>query len=110
MSKKITSFNLDRSITRISRSSVFTRILKEIDAIEIPVQFVEQVLVQYMDGSIVELDNDILDYPVSVNNTISWDKMADSSKTIKDVKISVNIEVLEKHINELVEKYLGKLC
>ena len=42
MSKKTTtSFNLDKAISRISHPSVFDRIVKEIDAKEIPAKYIE---------------------------------------------------------------------
>lgn len=110
MSKKITNFSLDKAINRISRPSVFDRIVKEIDAHEIPVRYVEQILVQYYDGNIVELSGDELTQPIPMNKGISWEKMEESYKKMRDVKVYINTELLEKDVNELVEKFLGEFC
>ena len=110
MSKKITNFSLDKAINRISRPSVFDRIVKEIDANEIPVRYVEQILVQYYDGNIVELSGDELTQPIPMNKSISWEKMEESYKKMRDVKVYINTELLEKDVNELVEKFLGLYC
>ena len=110
MSKKITNFSLDKAINRIFRPSVFDRIVKEIDANEIPVRYVEQILVQYYDGNIVELSGDELTQPIPMNKSISWEKMEESYKKMRDVKVYINTELLEKDVNELVEKFLGLYC
>jgi hypothetical protein len=111
MSKKTTtSFNLDRAISRIARPSVFDRIVREIDAKEIPAKYVEQVLVQYYDGNVIELSGSELTHPIPLNRTVSWDNMEESFKKMRDVKIFINTDKLEKDINEEVEKILGNYC
>lgn len=111
MSKKsVTSFNLDQAISRISRPSVFDRIVKEIDAKEIPAKYVETILVQYYDGNVVELKGSEITYPIPLNRNISWETMEDSFKKMRDVKIFVNTSTLEIDVNIMVEETLGKYC
>lgn len=108
--KSVTSFNLDKAISRITKPSVFDRIVKEIDAKEIPARYVEQILVQYYDGNVVELSGNELTHPIPVNRHATWDLMEDSFKRMRDVKIFINTDRLEKDINEEVEKFLGNYC
>ena len=111
MAKKITtSFNLDKAMSRITKPSVFDRIVKEIDAKEIPARFVESIIVQYYDGNIVELSGDELSFPIPVNRNATWEMMEDSFKKMKDVKIFIATDRLEIDINLMVEDYLGKWC
>jgi len=111
MSKKTTtSFNLDKAISRITKPSVFDRIVKEIDAKEITAKYIEQILVQYYDGNVIELSGSELTHPIPVNRNISWEVMEDSYKKMRDVKIFINTDKLEKDINEEVEKFLGNYC
>ena len=111
MSKKTTtSFNLDKAISRITKPSVFDRIVKEIDAKEIPAKYIEQILVQYYDGNVIELSGSEITHPIPVNRNISWEVMEDSFKKMRDVKIFINTDKLEKDINEQVEKFLGNYC
>lgn len=108
MTKKTsTSFNLDRAINRITKPSVFDRIVKEIDAKEIPAKYIEQILVQYYDGNVIELSGNELTHPIPLNKNASWEVMEDSFKKMRDVKIFINTDKLEKDVNELVEKILG---
>jgi hypothetical protein len=108
--KSTTSFNIDRAISRIAKPSVFDRIVKEIETKEIPSKYVEQILVQYYDGNVIELKGDELTHPIPVNRNATWETMEDSFKKMRDVKIFINTDRLEKDINELVEGILGKYC
>jgi len=108
--KTTTSFNIDKAISRIAKPSVFDRIVKEIDAKEIPAKYIEQILVQFYDGNIVELSGNEITHPIPMNKNISWDTMQDSFKKMRDVKIFINTDKLEKDINEEVEKILGSFC
>jgi hypothetical protein len=110
MTKKTTNFSFDRAISRIARPSVFDRIVKEIDAKEIPARYVEQILVQYYDGNTVELSGEEITHPIPMNRNASWDKMEESYKKMRDVKVFINTEILEKDINIMVEKLLGLHC
>ena len=108
--KTTTSFNIDKAISRIAKPSVFDRIVKEIEAKEIPAKYIEQILVQYYDGNVVELSGNELTHPIPVNKNASWEAMEDSFKKMRDVKIFINTDKLEKDINEEVEKILGNFC
>lgn len=110
MTKKTTNFSFDRALNRIARPSVFDRIVKEIDAKEIPARYVEQILVQYYDGNTVELSGEEITHPIPMNRNASWDKMEESYKKMRDVRVFINTEILEKDINIMVEKLLGPHC
>lgn len=111
MSKKsVTSFNIDNAISRISKPSVFDRIVKEIDAKEIPSRYIEQILVQYIDGNVVELKGEELTHPIPVNKHANWNLMQDAFKKMRDVRIFINTQKLETDINIMVEILLGRYC
>lgn len=108
--KSATSFNIDKAISRIAKPSVFDRIVKEIDAKEIPAKYIEQILVQYYDGNVIELSGSELTHPIPVNRNATWEMMEESFKKMRDVKIFINTDKLEKDINEKVEELLGNYC
>ena len=110
MTKKVTSISVDKALNRIARPSVFDRIVKEIDAKEIPVKYVQHILVQYYDGNVVELRGNEITHPIPMNKDAPWDKISESFKKMRDVKVFINVDVLEEDINALVEKYLGAYC
>jgi hypothetical protein len=108
--KTTTSFNLDRALNRIAKPSVFDRIVKEIDAREIPAKYIEQILVQYYDGNVVELKGAELTHPIPLNKHATWEAMESSFKKMRDVKVFINTDKLEHDINERVEAILGIYC
>ena len=108
--KTTTSFNLDKAISRIAKPSVFDRIVKEIDAKEIPSRYIDHILVQYYDGNVVELSGSEITYPIPLNKNATWAAMEDSFKKMRDVKVFINTDTLEKDINEQVEKLIGPHC
>ncbi len=111
MAKKTsTGFNVDNAIGRIMRPSVFDRLVKEIDAHEIPAKYVEHLLVQYHDGNVIEIGNEEITKPIPLNKNITWTQMDESFKKIRDVRVFINTDILEKDINELVEDLLGPYC
>lgn len=108
--RRITNIELDKAVGKVSRPSVFDRLVKEIDPIEIPAKYIESILIQYYDGNIVELNGEDISHPIPVNKSASWEDMADSFKKMRDVRIFISTEKLEKDINILVEEHLGKHC
>ena len=110
MAKKITNFSLGKSTNRVAKTSVFDRLVKEIDAKEIPAKYVEQILVQYIDGSVIEFSGDELTHPIPTDRNSLWDGLSESFKKMKDVRVFVNTDLLEKDVNALVEKLLGSYC
>lgn len=110
MAKKITSFNIDKAISRISRLSVFDRIVNEIETTEIPSCFIESIIVQYHDGNIVELRGDELKHPIPMNKNALRGILEDMFKGVKDIRVFINTDILETSINEKVEDILGKYC
>ena len=45
MSKKISGFNVERAADNTARSTVFDRIIKEIEPVEIPAKYVQRLQV-----------------------------------------------------------------
>ena len=110
MTKKITNFNIDQAISRIAKPSVFDRIVKEIEATEIPAKYIENIVVQYFDGNIVELSGSEITHPIPMNKSASWNTMESSFKKMKDVKVFISTNILEIDVNILLEELLGKYC
>ena len=110
MSNKRTNFELDRALRRIVTPSIFDRIVREVDANEIPIEYIEQIVVHYMDGTVIELGSEEITNPVPLNRAADWNNMSESFKKMKDVKVYVNTEKLESDINVKVEEYLGGKC
>ena len=108
--RKGASFGIDRAMSRLSKPSVFDRIVKEVEATEIPAKYIEQILIQFHDGNIVELKGEDITLPIPLNKDACWEDMEESFKKMRDVRVFLNTETLEVDINLLVEQALGKYC
>jgi len=111
MPKKITnSFNIDNSAADVSKPSIFDRLIKEIDAKEIPTKYIDYIRIQYNDGNIVELTGEEISHPMPVNKEATWEHMEESFKKMKDVRIFINLTLLEEDVNQLIEDLLDNYC
>ena len=108
--KTITNFNINKSVSRTSKPSVFDRIVKEIDPSEIPLEYIDQVLIQYTDGNIVDLRGEELLNSVMIDRKILLNVISQPFKQMKDIEIFINSDKLEDDINNRVEYYLGIHC
>lgn len=111
MTIKKSNFNFNRAINSVSKPSVIDRIMREIEAIEVPEQYVEHIMVQYDDGTISELSGKdmIRPVPLSIHLPILPDNHPDYLKQIMDIRIFINTSKLEHDVNIEVEKILGNL-
>lgn len=110
MSKKLPDMNLKKTTKKSTRLSIFDRIVREIDAVEIPTRYIEQIIVQYYDGGVTEIYPDDISLPESINKDNTKAALETSGNEIKDLRIFINTERLEKDVNEELEKILGKYC
>lgn len=110
MAKKMTNISVDNATGRSSRPSVFDKIIREINAVEIPAMFVENLFIQYFDGSVLEMSGDSITQAVPVNGTPTSINKDSRFKKVRDIKVVINVEKLESEINSMVEEHLGKYC
>lgn len=109
MARKI-SFDLDKAVSRVAKPSVFDRLVREIDCIQIPPRYIQTVLIQYNDGSVVEVEGGDLKYSIPMHKDAKWEKVDEVFRDMKDLKVFIDTETLEKDVNLMVEDFLGKYC
>lgn len=110
MSNKKTNFELDKTLKKMLTPSIFDRLVKEVDASEIPTEYIDRISVFYNDGNIVELSGNEITHPVPVNKTGSGEEMDDSFNSMREVKVFIDTSKLEMDVNKEVEALLGKFC
>jgi hypothetical protein len=108
MAKKLVSFDTDSDIGKKTKPSVFDRIVREIDATQIPPRYVQTVVVQYQDGSVVELEGHELNQSIPTGRNA--DKIEGIFKKMKDIKVYLDTETLEEDVNEMLELLMGRYC
>lgn len=110
MSKKITGFNVERSPNSVTRSSVFERLVKEVEPTAIPGRYIQTILVKYKDGSSIELKGDEISHPLPVSKDTAKALLDESLKQVSEVKLFLHLDQLEADVNKMVEDVLGRHC
>ena len=101
MSDKNPKIHIDRR----KKSSDFERILSEVDAEEIPAEFIEYISIHYADGSVIEILGSEIAYPVPIRRNEKWKRLETNNRKISDLKVYVNLQKLEREINKVVSKW-----
>lgn len=109
MTKKIHNIGTERALRQIAVPSGFDRIVNEIDANEIPADYIERIVVYYKNGTVIELSGEEISHPVPVNQQGTWDDVEEYFNQMREVKIFVNTGKLEKDINEKVDAILNRI-
>jgi hypothetical protein len=87
---------------------VYEQILCEVEVDEIPVEFVDKIILQYHDGSEVEIKGEELTKPIPTNNTLSWDQFNQVCGGIKNIQVIIAIHKLKEVIDADVEILFGR--
>lgn len=103
------NFRLDKALDDLASPSLFDRLVQEIEVDEVPVEYIERIVVYYESGDIVELGNHEINKPIPINQESSWDEMSDSFKNVVNVKVFIDTRKLEQDVNELVDPLLQDL-
>ena len=85
----------------------FDNFLSEIVPKEIPVKFVNYIVVTFNNGRRSRLQRDDLLAPNAVaTKGVSWKKIKENFKDIKDKEIQIDNRALKKHINKSANELL----
>ena len=103
------NFRLDKALNELNGQSLFDRLVQEVEVKEVPVEYIERIVVYYESGEIVELGNHEINKPIPINQESSWDEMSDAFKNVVNVKVFINTQKLEEDVNELIDPLLAHL-
>lgn len=82
-------------------SKDFDKFLSEVVPKEIPVKFVNYIVVTFNNGRRSRLNRDDLLQPNAVaTKGVSWKKIKENFKDIQDIEIQIDNRALKKHINK----------
>lgn len=101
--RKITPFELSQAINKLNSETVFDRLVKEVDAKEIPAEYIEYMSVLYKDGSAVQLTGNELTSPIPVNKNASWNEMEDTFKQVENIRVYIDTKKLEIEVTKQID-------
>lgn len=99
---------LNYNLSTINNKSEFYKILDGIEPIEIPTEYIDHLEIYYIDNSCLELSNDDLKYVMPINKYAPKKELQEMFKKMKEVRIFLNLDHLEKSINESIDKLLNQ--
>ena len=108
MPDKDLSFN--RTLQRIVTPSIFDTFVKEMDVSEVPLKYIEKVVVYYLNGNIVELDGKDVENPLPFNRKVNVEELSKPFREMSEVKVFIDICSLETDVNTSVDYFLGNKC
>ena len=110
MSKKISGFNVERAADNTARSTVFDRIIKEIEPVEIPAKYVQRLQVHYKDGTTLEIQGDSINQPLPISKDTARALVDDGVRQVQDIRVFLKIDAIETDVNNMVSELLNRYC
>lgn len=88
----------------------FDSIIKQVSINLIPIEFIDQVYINYVDGETSIIDG--ADIHTDVDDSEGLGKLASANqiKPVRELRMSVNVKALEMSVNRQVEQLIGKFC
>lgn len=93
-----------------SRSENFETILKQIFPTEIPPRYIDEVQVDFIDGSSISLSTLKLDRPLPMSDGKTWREIIKPFDFVSQVTVVVDISKIESFVNSQVDNILGEYC
>ena len=92
----------------LSKPSVFDRLIQEILIIQVPVKYIQKLTIHYNDGNVINWAGHELTHSVAVLDTSRWEQLSAVYKRMKEIKIIIDTNLLEKDVNQALDELLGK--
>lgn len=105
--RKSPPVELAKSLNSTLKPTVYDRILTELTPTEIPAKYIDIILIQYKNGSIIELSGADITNPIPVNQDADWDSVSEQMETIDVVKVFINTDRLAEYVDKETDLLLS---
>lgn len=95
-------------VAKHSKNKKFESLLKEVFPEEIPVEMIDQIVLELQDGTQAKLDHSDLKDPLPTAPDKTWATMIQSFSNVKKITIVVDVNSVEKQTNKKVKNILDK--
>lgn len=93
-----------------SRSENFESILKQIFPTEIPPKYIDEVQVDFIDGSSISLNTLKISTPLPMSDGKAWREIIKPFDFVSQVTVVVDISKIEHFVNSEVSNILEAYC
>lgn len=95
-------------VAKHSKNKKFESLLKEVFPTEIPVEMIDQVVLEFIDGTQAKLDHTELKDPLPTAPNKTWATMIQAFTNVKQITIVVDVNNVEQLTKKKVDDVLGK--
>lgn len=95
-------------VAKHSKNKKFESLLKEVFPESIPVEMIDQVVLEFVDGTQAKLDHSDLKDPLPTAPDKTWATMIQSFSNVRQITIVVDVNNVEKQTNKKVKSLLDK--
>lgn len=99
------SFEIEQSSPYAT--SVYSKIIKEIEAKEVPPKYIDHVYVQFKNGTTIDVDGCDISETIILANKPDWSALEDDIHKVHSVKIYLNMKALELHVEKEIDRLFG---
>lgn len=86
----------------------FDRFLQEVIPSEIPVEYIDHVIVTYKNGKVTKLTHAELINPLPVEGGLLWPQVEKNFKNVSSIEVHVNTKKLQQRVIERSNDMFGK--
>lgn len=93
-------------IGKHSKDKQFEKLLKEIFPTEIPVRFVREIVVEFLDGTSTSLNHNHINAPLPIDEDRVWRDLISAFENVNQITVIVDIGKINKSVNHRVADLL----
>lgn len=95
-------------VAKQSRNKNFQALLKEVFPSNIPVEYIDSIILEFRDGHSAKLDHSELKAPLPTAPDKTWQQMISAFSNVKQISIIVDVVKVEKVVGDKVGSVLDK--
>ena len=95
-------------VAKQSKNNEFEKLLRQVFPQQIPIDLIEQVVLEFTDGSKAQLDTRELEHPLPTAPNKTWQQLIQAFQKVKQITIVVDVNKVEESVGDKVGSMLGK--
>jgi len=95
-------------VAKHSKNDKFESLLKQVFPQEIPVTMIDNIIIEFKDGTSAKLDHGELSDPLPTAPDTTWQRMISAFSNVRQINIVVDVRKVEKSVGKSVTEMLDK--
>jgi hypothetical protein len=95
-------------VAKHSKNKKFESLLKEVFPSEVPVEMIDNILIDFVDGTQAKMDHSELKHPLPTAPNKTWAALIQAFTNVKQITIVVDVNKVESTVGGEVSNILDK--